>query len=146
VTHSIPRELFAETFSHLRECGRGRDECQVLWISPWANPQAITAVEHPKHIAHSSGFELDSSWVTSFWKQLARDRTGIRCQVHTHPGRAYHSSTDDDWPVVHTAGFISLVIPNLAIGEPTLEGSYLAELQQDGTWCDVDPWERIKVI
>lgn len=143
--YSIPRELFEETFHRLRECGRDRDECQVLWISPWADPHAITAVEHPKHSAHAFGFELDSSWVTWFWKQLAKDQTGIRCQVHTHAGRAFHSHTDDEWPIVHTAGFLSLVIPKLATGAPSLEKSYLAELQEDGKWREVDPWQRIKV-
>lgn len=142
---SIPHELFEETFHRLRECGRGRDECQVVWIGPWADPHVITAVEHPTHSAHAFGFELDSSWVTSFWKQLARDRTGIRCQVHTHAGRAFHSGTDDEWPIVHTAGFLSLVIPNLAAGGPSLEKSYLTELQEDGKWREVDPWQRIKV-
>jgi hypothetical protein len=146
VTYLISRELFEETFHRLRACGQRRYECQVLWISPWAEPSVITAVAHPEHSAHAFGFELDSSWVTSFWKRLARDETGIRCQVHTHAGRAFHSETDDRWPIVHTAGFLSLVIPKLATGRPSLEESYLAELQEDGRWREVDPWERIRVI
>jgi hypothetical protein len=146
LTYSISRPLFADTFRQLRECGQGRNECQVLWISPWAAPEVITAVVHPKHSVHSFGFEVESAWVSSFWKQLATESAGIRCQIHTHPGRAYHSRTDDNWPVIHTAGFFSLVIPNLAMGEATFDGSYLAELQQDGTWCEVCSCERIKLI
>jgi hypothetical protein len=145
VIYSVPRSLFAETFQLLRECGQGNAECQVLWISPWAEPHVITEVEHPKHSAHAFGFELNSSWVSSLWKQLAGNSTGIRCQVHTHAGRAFHSETDDNWPIVHTAGFLSLVIPNLATAGPTLKDSYLAELQEDGSWRELDPWERIKV-
>lgn len=143
---AIPRSLLEDTFRHLRKCGQGRAECQVLWIGPWASPESITAVAHPKHLAHTSGFEIDSFWISSFWKELSNAQVGIRCQVHTHPGRAFHSQTDDDWPVVHTAGFLSLVIPDFARGEICLDRVYLAELQKNGEWQEVRQCARIKVI
>jgi hypothetical protein len=146
MTYSIPTALLEETFHHLRECGRRHQECQVLWLSRWVVPELITDVVHTQHRSHALGFELDTAWVTGLWRRLSQEHTGVRCQVHTHPGQAFHSSTDDTWPVIHTAEFLSLVIPNFAVGEASFEGAYLAELRNDGVWVRVDPHERLKVI
>lgn len=44
--------------------------------------------------------------------------TGMRliAQIHSHPGEAYHSDTDDAYPIVTVAGGISIVVPNFATG------------------------------
>ena len=53
-------------------------------------------------------------------------------QVHTHPGAAFHSPTDDAWPIVHLEGFLSLVLPDFGLGPVGLARSYLAEMGCDG--------------
>ena len=65
---------------------------------------------------------------------LAAERRSIRAQVHTHPGAAYHSRTDDHYPIVAAPGLLSLVIPRFALGPVGLAGAHLAELQADGSW------------
>ena len=135
----ISHEELRETFEILRGCGEGRRECQVLWAGPWDTPHKVTRVIHPNHRAHGAGFQLDDRWITSFWIDLARERMGIRAQVHTHPGRAFHSPTDDDYPIIRTEGFLSLVIPRFAQGAVTLNDSFLTEVQSDGEWKQVDP-------
>src|ERR1043166_4780982 len=124
----IPKALFDETFSTLRQCGSGCWECQVLWIGPWSDVEQVTRVVHPQHRRHGLGFELSSEWLTTFWLELAANSEGVRPQVHTHPAEAFHSDTDNDYPIVHTEGFLSLVIPRFAMGLPSLEASYLAEI------------------
>jgi hypothetical protein len=57
--------------------------------------------------------------------------------VHTHPRKAFHSSTDDDFPIVHTPGFLSLVIPDFGLNGPSLEKAFLARLNDDGAWVQV---------
>jgi hypothetical protein len=105
----------------------------------------VTTVIHPKHRAHGWGFELDSAWLSAFWSDLTRTGTGVRAQVHTHPGSAFHSPTDDAWPIVHTPGFSSLVIPNFAQGEPDFGGAYLTQIQEDGSWSEVRIVECIEI-
>jgi hypothetical protein len=58
-------------------------------------------------------------------------------QVHTHPKAAFHSLTDDTWPIVHTLGFLSLVVPNFGMGEISFEGAFLAELNANGRFEEV---------
>lgn len=141
--YRLNRRLLAETYAYFRGCGRGRRECQVLWVSPWGNPGTITKAVHPEHEAHVGGFVLDDRWLNDFWLTLARESLGIRIQVHTHPGDAFHSPTDDAFPIIHTTGFLSLVIPNFALGPIDFEDAYLAEIQADGRWREVPIAERI---
>jgi hypothetical protein len=142
----IPRALFAETFSRLRVCGRGRAECQVLWIGPWADPTVVTEIVHPAHQADFDGFKLEDTWINGFWCQLAARQMGIRAQVHTHPGAAFHSPTDDAFPISHLPGFLSLVIPSFALGPVSLADSYLAELGPDGRFHERDPAKRLTLL
>lgn len=142
----VPAAVLRETFAELRRCGASRRECQVLWIGPWSEPQTVTSIVHPTHHANGVGFELDSGWLTAFWQELARAAFGVRVQIHTHPGRAFHSATDDAWPLIHTPGFLSLVIPRFAMGDVGLSGAYLTEIGQDGHWHEVNLPDRLEVI
>jgi hypothetical protein len=142
----VPLAVLRETFATLRQCGAGRRECQVLWTSPWSALAMVDRVVHPKHRVRGDGFELDSAWLTDFWQQLTRTACGVRVQIHTHPGRAFHSATDDAWPIIHSPGFLSLVIPRFAQDEIGFSGAHLTEIGDDGHWHEVRVVDRIEVI
>jgi hypothetical protein len=135
--YRLERGLLEETFQHFRECGCGLDECQVLWLSPWSQPDVITKIVHPRHSAHFGGFVLDDAWLNDFWLELGATNTGIRVQVHTHPEEAFHSRTDDEFPIIHTPGFLSLVIPNFGLGPVGFDEAYLTEIQPNWRWKEV---------
>jgi hypothetical protein len=137
VSFQIARSLLDETFGHFRACGRGARECQTLWISDWVAPTRITSVVHPHHLAHGGGFELDTDWLHKFFLELAATNHGIRVQIHTHPRQAFHSSVDDRYPIIHSAGFLSLVIPDFGLGPIGFEQAYLAEITPSGGWREV---------
>src|SRR6266702_1850112 len=107
----IRHRMLELTFDHFRKCGQGQRECQILWTSSWNAVNEITGVVHPQHRAHAGGFEIDNAWITSFFLELLERNEGVRVQVHTHPCEAFHSRTDDAYPMIHTPGFLSLVIP-----------------------------------
>ncbi len=146
MNYLVPRRVLDQTFHFFRQCGGGRRECQVLWTSSWDSPESIVEVVHPAHRAHVGGFVLEDSWITSFWLKLAASGTGIRVQVHTHPGTAFHSPTDDEYPIIHTLGFLSLVIPRFALGPVGFAGAFLTEIGADGGWHEVGVESRIKVV
>jgi hypothetical protein len=141
----VPQRLLELTFDHLRKCGGGQRECQVLWTSSWKAVEEITGVVHPRHRAHVGGFEVQSEWLTSFCLQLAERNEGVRVQVHTHPGEAFHSATDDAYPMVHTPGFLSLVIPRFAKGAACFDDAFLAELGSDGRFRETPIHRHLKV-
>lgn len=141
----VPQAVLRDTFAELRRCGAGRRECQVLWTGPWSRPIDVTTLVHPKHRARGDGFELDSAWLTAFWQELTRTGAGVRVQIHTHPMDAFHSATDDAWPIIHAPGFLSLVIPHFAQGEIGFAGAYLAEIGEDGYWQEVAVGDLLEV-
>lgn len=142
----LPAGLLAETFRHFRTCGDGRRECQVLWTSPWDSPSTIAQVVHSGHRGHAGGFEVDDDWLNAFWIELAQRRHGVRVQVHTHPREAFHSGTDDAYPIVQTPGFLSLVIPDFGIGPVSFDNTFLCEIGENGDWSAVVPESRIMVV
>lgn len=135
--------LLERSFAYFRDCGQGRRECQVFWIGSWRSPEAIQHVVHPKHAARGDGFVIDDVWLSRFWLELAESKSGIRVQVHTHPRRAFHSVTDDRFPIIHKPGFLSLVLPDFGLGPVGFDGAYLTEIQNDGRWKQVSIDSRL---
>lgn len=117
----------------------------MLWISPWDSPGVIARVVHGEHRGHAGDFQVDDAWLNTFWLELAQIRHGVRVQVHTHPYEAFHSATDDAFPIVHTPGFLSLVIPDFGMRAPSLDDSYLAEIAETGAWNALAPNDTILI-
>lgn len=101
---------------------------------------------HPRHSASPVGFEVEEDWLNRFWLDLADKGLGVRYQVHTHPGAAYHSSTDDAYPLIRSLGFLSLVIPRFAQGAIGFDGAYLTQVQSDGGWLEQDIPSKLEIV
>src|ERR1700735_1595070 len=99
---TIANGLFTETFRILRACGLKELECQVLWMSAQSAPDAIVKVLHSGPVSSAGGLVVDPAWISKLWRDLAQSSLSIRAQVHTHGGRAFHSNTDDAYPIVGT--------------------------------------------
>lgn len=138
----VPPGVWAETLEHFRRCGAGRRECVTYWTGPADSPEMLDAAVHPDHAASAGSYELDGRWLHEFWVELGRSRRSVRVQVHTHAFEAFHSRTDDLWPIVHVPGFLSLVIPQFAA--QFLRGQlYLTEIDETGMWNQVDLDSRL---
>ena len=141
----VGKEVLERAFEHLRACGAGRAECVVYLTGPIGSPLLIDGVVHPRHSASGGGYDLDSAAIADLWRDLVASGRSIRVQVHTHPGPAYHSSRDDALAIVHTPGFLSLVIPNFALGAVGLQGAFLARRSEEGAWVAVPPADCLAV-
>ena len=142
----LAKALLSETFEHFRRCGRGRRECQVVWVGPLDSPTAITRLVHLDHSASMTAFELTSSALDALWDDLAATGSTLRVQVHTHPGAAFHSATDDAYPISFRCGFLSLVIPNFAAGPVGFNGADLAQVNDQRQWRQVSIAEHLEVV
>jgi hypothetical protein len=130
---NITEDILRTTFQILRDCGRGHTECAVFWSGP-ANNALVDGVEHPIHERSPFGYEVETNWLTDFCKRLGSSNRSVKVQVHSHPTIAFHSTTDDTWPIVSQPGFLSIVIPTFAMGEPSLKGAWIGRLRADGKW------------
>jgi hypothetical protein len=60
-------------------------------------------------------------------------------QLHTHPGAAFHSGTDDEFPIVRTPGFLSIVLPEFGkYGLRELAACAAYEVGQAGIWLELN--------
>lgn len=141
----LPRRMLDQSFEIFRTCGANCRECQLYWVSEWANPSGLTEVVHPRHKSGRYGLSIDDRWINDFWNDLSSRGLGVRVQVHTHPYEAFHSATDDAFPLLFDVGFLSLVIPDFAMGPIGFEKAYLAEIQADGAWLEVPISSRISI-
>jgi hypothetical protein len=142
----LASSVWPATLAHLQKCGGGRRECVAFWLAPQASPDEVDVVVHPDHTATAAHYAPGRAWLDAFWPRLVREGRSVRAQVHTHGGRAWHSKTDDDYPLIHMPGFLSLVVPSFA-KRPITEGDlFLAEIGQDGHWRRVGVRDRIEGI
>lgn len=143
---TIHADLLDRSFRALRECGQGRSECVLYWTGPVDSSGAVDALDHPVHRRSFGEYEVDSRWLTDFWFRLARRERHVLAQIHTHPGAAFHSPTDDAYPIVSQAGFISIVFPNFGQGPVSLQHAWVGRLGAEGRWLQVSHKSAIRVI
>lgn len=126
--------LLQRSLSALQSCGRGRQECVVIWLGPRSNPHQVTRVVHPQHTSEKGGYQIDPRWLDELWAELAERDERLVAQVHTHPRQAFHSRTDDRFPIVWKPGLYSLVVPNFAQEPIRQDDWFITQLTEAGTW------------
>lgn len=116
---TVPRACVEEIQDHLRRVGREGYEGLGLWVGRQAGVRFdVTRAVIPaqKHIRTSDGVCVavgaEELHRLNVW--LYREKLTLMAQVHSHPGRAYHSDTDDAYAVATAVGCLSLVVPDFA--------------------------------
>lgn len=138
--------LWTATLEQFRRCGRGRAECVVYWLARLETPDLVERLVHPDHTASVGLYSVKPDWLTPFFIRLHSERCTVRAQVHTHCYEAFHSATDDDWPLVTTQGFLSLVVPRFAEEPVHMEELFLVELDEQGRWNRLDIREQLGAL
>ena len=145
----IPPDICDETDQQLREVGRDGNECFVLWSGVIDNDHFVCKTVHvPKQTAFrlSGGLcvrvDADELHRLNLWLYKNGERLGV--QVHSHPTEAYHSDTDDAFPMVTTLGGLSLVVPDFCRFGVRGQGTALYRLTKSG-WKEV-PTDDVRQI
>lgn len=116
----IPDLVLAPTLEFLAEKGQHGQEGFVVWGGCHIDDHTLrfTSCYVPEQTAHDTpeGLLVVVKGEALFrMNQAFYERGEIAAgQVHTHPTDAYHSSTDDHFPLVTLRGALSLVIPDFA--------------------------------
>jgi hypothetical protein len=140
----LNEHVWDDTVQELRTCGARGVECVMYWVGPIDRAREVDRATHPVHTSTGGHYRVDEQWMHRFLVSLHREKRTIRAQVHTHRGRAFHSTTDDAWPAVNTPGFYSLVIPGFAREPLDSDRMWLAMLRDDGDWDAVRPRDFIR--
>lgn len=141
---TLPRGCISTTHAHLRSVGREGNEGMALWVGVQQDRHfavAETVIPAQRHIRTSDGVcvivPAEELHRLNVW--LYKRGLKLLAQIHSHPGRAYHSTTDDAYAVATTVGCLSLVVPNFA-REP-FDLARVAAYRLDGkaNWNEVPP-------
>jgi hypothetical protein len=116
----VPRRLANEAQTHLRAVGRTGHEGFALWLGTWEGRDFHvdeTLIPQQRGLRYESGVcvRVDSDELFRINRYLYQTRRQLIAQLHSHPTDAYHSETDDTYPIATTAGAFSLVIPDFAV-------------------------------
>lgn len=115
----LPRRVASACQDHLASMGRHGLEGMVLWAgvqdgAGFEVREAIIPQQQGTRTEHGLLVTVGGDELHRL--NLCLYRSGLRlvAQVHSHPGRAYHSDTDDQHAIATALGSLSLVVPDFA--------------------------------
>jgi hypothetical protein len=146
----VPQTVIEQTESQLRAAGLTHSECFVLWSGVQDQDIFHVLAAHvPRQTAYrfSDGLcvrvEGDELHRLNVWLYEHRQRLAV--QVHSHPTEAYHSETDDTYPIVTVRGGLSLVVPDF--GRAGLLGPGVAYYRLGiAGWDQLSPEEAKRLV
>jgi hypothetical protein len=134
-------QILDETQSALMRAGEQGFECFVLWSGEVTGRRLIIRTAHvPEQEAYktSSGLLVrvdgDALHALNCW--LFEHGQTLAAQIHAHPTSAFHSDTDDAYPIVTALGGLSIVVPHFAREGVVTDGTAAYRLGQRG-------WKRV---
>jgi hypothetical protein len=142
--------VVADTEKGLREAGKDGYELFVLWTGHIDLDKFV--VDHV-YVPQQQAFKLDDGLCVqvdaselhrlNMW--LFKEKQLLGVQVHTHPRRAFHSETDDTYPIVTILGGVSVVVPNFCVGGFASPGTVVYRLSEEG-WQELDPGSACSLL
>ena len=134
--------MIATTLRVLQQFGGHGCEGLVLWVGEVTQAQArVTKVvvpdQRPVKSEEGVGYFVEGATLFELNRKLADTGLRLIAQVHSHPGEAYHSETDDRYAIVTANGGLSLVVPDFgrAPADPT---SWAVYRLMKGSWHELD--------
>lgn len=150
----IPRSLLTETIEVLVDAGTAGQEAFVVWggtVSDDGTSLTFTSALTPEQDAFQTpdGLLVTVDGPSLFEVNRALYARGelLAGQVHSHPTTAFHSSTDDHYPLVTLAGALSVVIPDFARHAPAdIKRWAWYRLIAAGAWAPLEADDRIELL
>ena len=144
----VPAAIVQQTEETLRSAGAEGYEAFVLWSGcqdgRLFNVRTI-------HVPRQDSYRLDSGLCVrvdgdelhrlNVWLYEAREILAV--QVHAHPDAAYHSETDDTYPIVATLGGLSIVAAEFCRAGLLTSSTAIYRLCSDG-WIE-QPADLVQV-
>lgn len=146
----VPSWIIHQTEAALQSAGTQGFELFVLWSG--VDNGHVFEVRTP-HVPRQTSFRLelglcvrvdgDELHRLNRWLCEAGERLAV--QIHSHPTDAYHSDTDDAFPIVTALGGLSIVAPNFGREGLLGTGTMAYRLNITG-WRELDATELRQLI
>lgn len=130
------------TLRVLQQFGAHGCEGLVLWIGDVSEGQAhitraVVPAQNPIKGEDGVGYFIDGEVLFELNQKLSAAGLRLIAQVHSHPGEAYHSETDNRYAIVTANGGLSLVVPDFGKA-PTDPALWAVYRLSNGIWYELD--------
>ncbi|MBL7738486.1 MAG: Mov34/MPN/PAD-1 family protein [Chitinophagaceae bacterium] len=147
----LPFSSIEYVYKRLREAGAEGVECVALWAgSISANTFEVRNTIIPAQTAYKIEmgllYSVDGEELHRINEWLYRNSMTLIAQIHSHPSEAYHSDTDDRYPIIAVNGGVSIVIPDFAFGEFSLASWAVYRLSLKNGWIQLKETEVLSLI
>lgn len=115
----VPRTIVQATLAHLQAGGaRGCEEFAFWSGHAVGNGTVLVSRAFHPHTRQSRGHVTveDDAQLLAMTDIVHENDELVLCQLHTHPGEAFHSIADDQGAITDEVGFLSLVLPQFGAG------------------------------
>lgn len=142
----VLREALGEAHAHLSRVGRAGFEGFALWAGVLEGRRFVvreTVIPTQKGLKAENGVcvRVESEELHRINVWLYEHGYTLIAQIHSHPTDAYHSETDDEYPIVTTLGGISIVVPDFAQRSFALEECAVYRLMPGEGWMELSSAE-----
>jgi hypothetical protein len=137
----VPREVLDDGHEFMRAAGLRGNEGIVLWVGQKDGPTFhVTTLAIPKQrgIRTADGIcaVIEGPELARLNMELYKSKLQLIAQVHSHPGAAYHSTTDDEFAVATRIGCFSLVVPDFATRPFSFAEAAIYRINSAGQWLE----------
>jgi hypothetical protein len=116
----VGADVVRTTLEALQDFGSHRLEGLVLWLGDIESARArvvraMVPDQQPVSSEDGVGYFVTGETLFNLNRSLAETGLRLIAQIHSHPGEAYHSDTDDRYAIVTADGGLSLVVPDFGL-------------------------------
>lgn len=132
---SLTYDVLKRTFSFLRGYGERGLESHALWVGH-LSARSFSVVEawFPEQKNTCASYEVSEEEEFNINKRLHDNGLVAMCQIHTHPGSAFHSLVDDEGSALSLPGSLSIVIPDYGFIEMDQLSLWKVYALVEGSW------------
>lgn len=147
----VPHDLALEAHAHLRKVGEFSLEGLALWVGVkeehiFRVTRAVIPKQHNVRSESGVSVSVPAEELHRLNVWLFENQLTLLAQLHSHPTHAYHSDTDDAFPIATTVGSLSLVIPDFAARPFALPECAVYRLSAKGVWEKLTTWDVLTLF
>lgn len=155
-TVELPFACVQKAYDHIRYAGAQNLEGVVLFSGIYVQDNFIFSIKQtivPQQVSVSLEegllYAVGGEELYRINYELHQRKEILVAQLHSHPGRAYHSSTDDAYPIITKIGGLSIVVPNFGVDDFSLDLWAVYRLEENLEWEELSQnqvYNLIKII
>jgi hypothetical protein len=142
-TMRVPRTVVDDAIDHLSSHGTRGLEAVALWAgrregTTFHVESTIVPAQRAYRSAEGHHYVVEGVELQRINRHLYRTGLTLAAQLHSHSQEAYHSEADDAFPMVAVLGGLSVVVPDFALGPPSIEDWAVYRLMPGSGWTALE--------